>query len=267
VTSAAFCWCSSCPWPPCRHLPLCAHESGGHHQGYARCAVRGRTRPPAPHARGALERGDGRASTPPSRRPSSLRADRTNRSPRLTMDSGACPPRRAGRTRPWHGCRALRTADFGRFAPRPGRRAANPPGPHEKVPIAPDVDASSSRAAPGLSERTANIVNEAALFAARGSKRLSTWRTSRRRRTNHHGGRARSMVCPGGAQEHRYHESATPSSRAAAGTDPVTITIIPRGRRSRHGQLPSRPLHYNRDFLLNNIAVLFGGIERSVHEP
>jgi cell division protease FtsH len=60
-----------------------------------------------------------------------------------------------------------------------------------------------------------------------------------------------------------YHESGHAIvARLLPGTDPVhKVTIIPRGRAlGVTVQLPEQDRYsYNRDFLLNNIAVLFGG--------
>ncbi len=136
-----------------------------------------------------------------------------------------------------------------------------------KVPIAPDVDASViARGCPGFSGADlANIVNEAALFAARGSKRLVDMEDFEKAKDKIiMGAERRSMVMP--EEERRntaYHESGHAIvARLLPGTDPVhKVTIIPRGRAlGVTVQLPEQDRYsYNRDFLLNNIAVLFGG--------
>ncbi|HQZ46019.1 MAG TPA: ATP-dependent zinc metalloprotease FtsH [Usitatibacteraceae bacterium] len=136
-----------------------------------------------------------------------------------------------------------------------------------KVPIAPDVDASIiARGCPGFSGADlANLVNEAALFAARGSKRLVDMVDFERAKDKIiMGAERRSMVMP--EEERRntaYHESGHAIvARLLPGTDPVhKVTIIPRGRAlGVTVQLPEQDRYsYNRDFLLNNIAVLFGG--------
>ncbi len=136
-----------------------------------------------------------------------------------------------------------------------------------KVPIAPDVDASViARGCPGFSGADlANIVNEAALFAARGSKRLVDMEDFEKAKDKIiMGAERKSMVMP--EEERRntaYHESGHAIvARLLPGTDPVhKVTIIPRGRAlGVTVQLPEQDRYsYNRDYLLNNIAVLFGG--------
>jgi len=136
-----------------------------------------------------------------------------------------------------------------------------------KVPISPDVDASViARGCPGFSGADlANIVNEAALFAARGAKRLVDMEDFERAKDKIIMGTERkSMVMP--EEERRntaYHESGHAIvARLLPGTDPVhKVTIIPRGRAlGVTVQLPEQDRYsYNRDYLLNNIAVLFGG--------
>src|SRR3982075_1576409 len=136
-----------------------------------------------------------------------------------------------------------------------------------KVPIAPDVDASIiARGTPGFSGADlANLVNEAALFAARGSKRLVDMDDFERAKDKViMGAERRSMVMP--EEERRntaYHESGHAIvARLLPKTDPVhKVTIIPRGRAlGVTMQLPTEDRYsFNRDYLLNNIAVLFGG--------
>ncbi len=136
-----------------------------------------------------------------------------------------------------------------------------------KVPIAPDVDASIiARGTPGFSGADlANLVNEAALFAARGSKRLVDMDDFERAKDKViMGAERKSLVMP--EEERRntaYHESGHAIvARLLPKTDPVhKVTIIPRGRAlGVTMQLPVEDRYsYNRDHLLNNIAVLFGG--------
>src|SRR6187455_2610790 len=136
-----------------------------------------------------------------------------------------------------------------------------------KVPIAPDVDASIiARGTPGFSGADlANLVNEAALFAARGQKRLVDMDDFERAKDKViMGAERRSMVMP--EEERRntaYHESGHAIvARLLPKTDPVhKVTIIPRGRAlGVTMQLPVEDRYsYDRTFLLNNIAVLFGG--------
>src|SRR5213596_2463734 len=136
-----------------------------------------------------------------------------------------------------------------------------------KVPLAPDVKPDIiARGTPGFSGADlANIVNEAALFAARGNKRLVDMDDFERAKDKIiMGAERRSMVMP--EEERRntaYHESGHAIvARLLPKTDPVhKVTIIPRGRAlGVTMQLPVEDRYsYNRDYLLNNIAVLFGG--------
>jgi cell division protease FtsH len=136
-----------------------------------------------------------------------------------------------------------------------------------KVPIAPDVDASIiARGTPGFSGADlANLVNEAALFAARGSKRLVDMDDFERAKDKViMGAERKSMVMPEEERKNTaYHESGHAIvARLLPKTDPVhKVTIIPRGRAlGVTMQLPVEDRYsYNRDYLLNNIAVLFGG--------
>jgi cell division protease FtsH len=136
-----------------------------------------------------------------------------------------------------------------------------------KVPIAPDVDASViARGCPGFSGADlANLVNEAALFAARFTKRLVDMEDFERAKDKIlMGAERRSMVMP--EEERRntaYHESGHAIvAKLLPRTDPVhKVTIIPRGRAlGVTVQLPEQDRYsYDRGLLLNNIAVLFGG--------
>jgi cell division protease FtsH len=136
-----------------------------------------------------------------------------------------------------------------------------------KVPIAPDVDASIiARGTPGFSGADlANLVNEAALFAARGSKRLVDMDDFERAKDKViMGAERKSMVMP--EEERRntaYHESGHAIvARLLPRTDPVhKVTIIPRGRAlGVTMQLPERDRYsYDREYLNNTICVLFGG--------
>src|SRR6187401_336695 len=136
-----------------------------------------------------------------------------------------------------------------------------------KVPIAPDVDASIiARGTPGFSGADlANLVNEAALFAARGNKRLVDMDDFERAKDKViMGAERRSMVMP--EEERRntaYHESGHAIvARLLPKTDPVhKVTIIPRGRAlGVTMQLPVEDRYsQDRERLLSMIAVLFGG--------
>jgi cell division protease FtsH len=136
-----------------------------------------------------------------------------------------------------------------------------------KVPLAPDVKADIlARGTPGFSGADlANLVNEAALFAARGSKRLVDMDDFERAKDKiMMGAERRSMVM---SEEERrntaYHESGhAVVAKLLPKTDPVhKVTIIPRGRAlGVTMQLPEQDRYaYDREYLLNRIAVLFGG--------
>jgi cell division protease FtsH len=129
------------------------------------------------------------------------------------------------------------------------------------------VDASIiARGTPGFSGADlANLVNEAALFAARGSKRLVDMDDFERAKDKViMGAERKSMVMPEEERKNTaYHEAGHAIvARLLPKTDPVhKVTIIPRGRAlGVTMQLPVEDRYsYNRDYLLNNIAVLFGG--------
>jgi len=136
-----------------------------------------------------------------------------------------------------------------------------------KVPLAPDVKADIlARGTPGFSGADlANLVNEAALFAARGNKRLVDMDDFESAKDKIIMGAARrSMVMP--EEERRntaYHESGhAVVAKLLPKTDPVhKVTIIPRGRAlGVTMQLPEQDRYsQDRERLLNMIAVLFGG--------
>ena len=136
-----------------------------------------------------------------------------------------------------------------------------------KVPIAPDVKGDViARGTPGMSGADlANLVNEAALFAARSAKRLVDMDDFERAKDKIiMGAERRSLVMP--EEERRntaYHESGHAIvAKLLPRTDPVhKVTIIPRGRAlGVTMQLPEQDRYsYDRELLLNNIAVLFGG--------
>src|SRR5688572_11467810 len=136
-----------------------------------------------------------------------------------------------------------------------------------KVPLAPDVKPDIlARGTPGFSGADlANLVNEAALFAARGNKRLVDMDDFERAKDKIiMGAERRSMVMP--EEERRntaYHESGHAIvARLLPKTDPVhKVTIIPRGRAlGVTMQLPTEDRYsQDRDRPLNMIGVLFGG--------
>ncbi|MBL8486127.1 MAG: ATP-dependent zinc metalloprotease FtsH [Rhodocyclaceae bacterium] len=136
-----------------------------------------------------------------------------------------------------------------------------------KVPLAPDVDPSVlARGCPGFAGADlANLVNEAALFAARANKRLVDMEDFERAKDKiMMGAERRSMVMP--EEERRntaYHESGhAVVAKLLPKTDPVhKVTIIPRGRAlGVTMQLPTEDRYsQDRARLLNTVAVLFGG--------
>ena len=136
-----------------------------------------------------------------------------------------------------------------------------------KVPMSPDVKADIiARGTPGMSGADlANLVNEAALFAARSSKRLVDMHDFERAKDKIiMGAERRSIVMP--EEERRntaYHESGHAIVAVLLPkTDPVhKVTIIPRGRAlGVTMQLPTEDRYsMDRNHMLNMIAVLFGG--------
>jgi cell division protease FtsH len=136
-----------------------------------------------------------------------------------------------------------------------------------KVPIGADVKADVlARGTPGFSGADlANLVNEAALFAARRNARVVEMQDFERAKDKiMMGAERKSMVM---SEEERrntaYHESGhAVVAKLLPKTDPVhKVTIIPRGRAlGVTMQLPEQDRYaYDRDYLLNRIAVLFGG--------
>ncbi|MFZ4498595.1 MAG: ATP-dependent zinc metalloprotease FtsH [Burkholderiales bacterium] len=136
-----------------------------------------------------------------------------------------------------------------------------------KVPIGPDVKADViARGTPGMSGADlANLVNEAALFAARRAARLVEMIDFERAKDKIiMGAERRSIVMP--EEERRntaYHESGHALvARMLPKTDPVhKVTIIPRGRAlGVTMQLPLEDRYsMDRDRMRNMISVLFGG--------
>ncbi len=136
-----------------------------------------------------------------------------------------------------------------------------------KVPVGDDVDMSIiARGSPGFSGADlANLVNEAALFAARANKRLVDMDDFEKAKDKViMGAERRSMVMPEDERRNTaYHESGhTVVAKVLPHTDPVhKVTIIPRGRSlGVTMQLPEEDRYsHNRDSLLSTIAVLMGG--------
>ena len=136
-----------------------------------------------------------------------------------------------------------------------------------KVPVAPDVRADIiARGCPGFSGADlANLVNEAALFAARSNKRLVEMDDFERAKDKIiMGAERRSIVMPEHERKNTaYHESGhAVVAKLMPKTDPVhKVTIIPRGRAlGVTMQLPEQDRYsMDKEQILQNIAVLFGG--------
>jgi cell division protease FtsH len=136
-----------------------------------------------------------------------------------------------------------------------------------KVPVANDVEGSIiARGTPGFSGADlANLVNEAALFAARRNKKLVDMHDFEDAKDKIiMGAERRSMVMKDDEKRNTaYHESGHAIvARLLPGTDPVhKVTIIPRGRAlGVTMQLPEEDRYsYTKDYLINQIAILFGG--------
>jgi cell division protease FtsH len=136
-----------------------------------------------------------------------------------------------------------------------------------KVPIGPDVDiAVLARATPGFAGADLeNLVNEAALLAARNNQE----------KVNMHdfelakdkvmmGAERRSMIISDDEKRNTaFHEAGHALvAKLLPGADPIhKVTIIPRGMAlGLTQQLPMDEKHtYPRDYLLNNLVILFGG--------
>lgn len=136
-----------------------------------------------------------------------------------------------------------------------------------KVPVGPDVKADVlARGTPGMSGADlANLVNEAALFAARRNARLVEMIDFERAKDKIlMGAERRSMVMT--EDERRstaYHEAGhAVLGRLLPKCDPVhKVTIIPRGRAlGVTMSLPERDRYsYDRVYMLSQISMLFGG--------
>nr|MBL8411932.1 ATP-dependent zinc metalloprotease FtsH [Dechloromonas sp.] len=136
-----------------------------------------------------------------------------------------------------------------------------------KVPISGDVKADIiARGTPGFSGADlANLVNEAALFAARTNKRLVDMEDFEKAKDKiMMGAERRSMVMSEEEKKNTaYHESGhAVVAKLVPKSDPVhKVTIIPRGRAlGLTMQLPEEDRYaYDRQYLMSRIAVLFGG--------
>jgi cell division protease FtsH len=136
-----------------------------------------------------------------------------------------------------------------------------------KVPLSPDVKADIiARGTPGMSGADlANLVNEAALYAARCNKRLVDMDDFEHAKDKiFMGAERRSVVMPEHERRNTaYHESGhAVVAQLLPKTDPVhKVTIIPRGRAlGVTMQLPVEDrFSMDREEILQNIAVMFGG--------
>ena len=137
----------------------------------------------------------------------------------------------------------------------------------KKVPLSPDVDLGViARGTPGFSGADlANVVNEAALLAAREDKtQVESIDFDNAKDKVLMGVERRSMVISDEEKKSTaYHEAGhTLVARMIPGTDPVhKVSIIPRGRAlGVTMQLPIEDKHsYSRESLLARITVLMGG--------
>jgi cell division protease FtsH len=136
-----------------------------------------------------------------------------------------------------------------------------------KVPIGPDVKADVlARGTPGMSGADlANLVNEAALFAARRAARLVEMIDFERAKDKIlMGAERRSMIMDEDERKSTaYHESGHALlGRLLPKADPVhKVTIIPRGRAlGVTMSLPEKDRYsYDRTYMLSKISMLFGG--------
>jgi cell division protease FtsH len=136
-----------------------------------------------------------------------------------------------------------------------------------KVPLSPDIDAKViARGTPGFSGADlANLVNEAALLAARRNKRVVTMRELEDAKDKVlMGAERRSMVMTDDEKRlTAYHEAGHALvSLRSPGADPLhKVTIIPRGRAlGVTMSLPERDRYaHSRKELEARLAVLFGG--------
>jgi cell division protease FtsH len=136
-----------------------------------------------------------------------------------------------------------------------------------KVPIAPDVKADIiARGTPGFSGADlANLVNESALFAARGNKRVVDMDDFEQAKDKIIMGAARrTMVMDDEEKKNTaYHESGHAIiGKMLPKCDPVhKVTIIPRGRAlGVTMSLPEKDRYsYDREFCLNRIAMMLAG--------
>jgi cell division protease FtsH len=136
-----------------------------------------------------------------------------------------------------------------------------------KVPLATDVDVSIlARSTPGFTGADLeNLVNEAALLAARNDKeKVNMVDLEMAKDKVMMGAERRSMIISDEEKRNTaYHEAGHALvAKLLPGADPIhKVTIIPRGMAlGLTQQLPMDERHtYPRDYLLTNLVILFGG--------
>jgi cell division protease FtsH len=136
-----------------------------------------------------------------------------------------------------------------------------------KVPVGSDVDIGVlARSTPGFAGADLeNLVNEAALLAARNNKEKVDMRDFELAKDKvMMGAERRSMIISDEEKRNTaYHEAGHALvAKLLPGADPIhKVTIIPRGMAlGLTQQLPMDEKHtYPREYLLNNLVILFGG--------
>ncbi len=136
-----------------------------------------------------------------------------------------------------------------------------------KIPLGDDVEISRiARGTPGMSGADlANLVNEAALLAARrGNEKVNMADLEDAKDKVMLGTERKSLVLSEAERKlTAYHEAGhAVVALRTPGLDPVhKITIVPRGRAlGLTASLPEEDRHsYSKDYLLSNLAMLFGG--------
>jgi cell division protease FtsH len=135
------------------------------------------------------------------------------------------------------------------------------------IPLASDVDLTVlARATPGFSGADlSNLVNEAALYAARQRKSQVDMHDFENAKDKVMMGVERRSLVISDVEKRvtAYHEAGhTLVAKLLPGTDPIhKVTIIPRGMAmGLTQQLPTEEKHaYPREYLLNNLAIYMGG--------
>jgi cell division protease FtsH len=137
----------------------------------------------------------------------------------------------------------------------------------KKVPVAPDVELEKiARGTPGFSGADLeNLVNEAALWAARQNKKAVEFVDFETAKDKVLMGVERKSLILSDDEKRitAYHEAGHAlMAKLLPGADPVhKVTIIPRGRAlGMTMQLPTDDRHnYSKEFLYNTLAILLGG--------